>query len=48
MFSFFKRLVGKTSDTPDENQAEDAVDLDSEFEAGEDHARYTGAAGGER
>uniref|UniRef100_UPI0035CCA21F signal recognition particle receptor subunit alpha n=1 Tax=uncultured Caballeronia sp. TaxID=1827198 RepID=UPI0035CCA21F len=33
MFSFFKRLVGKTSDTPEEDQAEDAGGLDSEDEA---------------
>lgn len=36
MFSFFKRLVGKTSDTPDENQAEDAIELDSESETGQE------------
>jgi fused signal recognition particle receptor len=35
MFSFFKRLVGKTSDTPEETQSHDAVDLDSESEAHE-------------
>ncbi|WP_438395236.1 signal recognition particle-docking protein FtsY [Caballeronia sp. DA-9] len=38
MFSFFKRLVGKSTDAPEENQAEDTVDVDSEAEEELRHA----------
>src|ERR1700730_16535290 len=30
MFSFFKRLIGKSTDTPEENKAEDVADSVSE------------------
>jgi fused signal recognition particle receptor len=38
MFSFFKRLIGKSTDTPEENQAEDVADTDSEADEGLRHA----------
>ena len=38
MFSFFKRLIGKSTDTPEENKAEDAADRDSEADEGLRHA----------